>query len=118
MIQDLQAGADNETQAADLLALADQLDVVRTELANLGMTNQSLTGTEMRDIQTDMGINGIPQWELNVLSSAGFGESFRDEFIQRHLDADLTEVESMTVGQALINARDAFEDRAYQLLGF
>jgi hypothetical protein len=116
MIANLQCGANNQTQANDLLALADQIDVMYAELEELGMISPSLTGDEIRDIQADMSITGVPDWEMSALIEAGFGQTFRDKFVQRHLDADLTNIESLSVGQALINARNSLEERASELV--
>jgi hypothetical protein len=70
----------------------------------------------MTDTQVAIISNGVPEWEVAYLQSAGLGTDYVDAFTVTHILADVAEAGDTNTSEILEYASDAHFERAVELI--
>lgn len=108
-------GADLLVIANDRASMAAHIYNIRAALEDAGLASMPLTAEQMSEAQEAIAENGIPQWEIDYLQSAGLGPEYVEAFTNSHSLVDTT-VLGTTDAASLFNlAADVQLERAVEL---
>jgi hypothetical protein len=108
-------GSDALTLATDLAFMGNCIDSIADEMDSLGYGTMSFNQSQIDSARASILTNGLPQWEIDFLTSAGLDQDYVDMFTDMHLVVNVTDLGGVTVSGMLRQAADTCANAAIDM---
>jgi hypothetical protein len=88
---------------------------IADEMDSLGYGTMSFNQSQIDSARASILTNGLPQWEIDFLTSAGLDQDYVDMFTDMHLVVNVTDLGGVTVSGMLRQAADTCANAAIDM---